>query len=457
MPMAVSPGAERARAAAINARLDGLPGFGLNMMGRIALMLTFLFANYDISVLTITLPALSTDLGLSGLDLSWPVAANLVAYGVGAYICGHIADRRGRRLGLGLTILILGIGGVLSAFSWDLVSFTVFRFITGCGMGAVLALATVYLGEFAPKGRRGRIISQIYLVQAILLIVIGFVSLPVLDLDGGWRILLGAGGLVLLVLPLLNDRALMESPRWLAEHARLDRAEKLTRAIETRMGVTPSAAEQAPPPEEVGEEATKVPLSALLRKPYAGRLAVSVIFWFAYYVAFYGLNSYMAIILEDLGVALSDAILITVITRLTGPIACILLITVIERVERRTIIILGCLAQGIGLAFLITDLGMGVFTAAMLLYTFAVGIVTPPAFTYTAEMFPTRARGTAAAIGDGVGHFGGAIAPFLILPILQSFGGTWTVIAVIACICVAAAAISAGVRTRNRALTEIAA
>ena len=62
---------------------------------------------------------------------------------------------------------------------------------------------------------------------------------------------------------------------------------------------------------------------------------------------------------------------------------------------------------------------------ANLPFTFAVGNIGPPAFTYTAEIFPTRARETAAATGDGVGHLGGAVAPFVVLPVLVSFGATW--------------------------------
>jgi MFS family permease len=66
-----------------------------------------------------------------------------------------------------------------------------------------------------------------------------------------------------------------------------------------------------------------------------------------------------------------------------------------------------------------------VLVLANLPFTFAVGNIVPPAFTSTAEIFPTRARETAAATGDGVGHLGGAVAPFVVLPVLVSFGATW--------------------------------
>jgi putative MFS transporter len=79
-----------------------------------------------------------------------------------------------------------------------------------------------------------------------------------------------------------------------------------------------------------------------------------------------------------------------------------------------------------------------------------------PAFIYTAEIFPTRARGTAAAIGDGLGHLGGAIAPVVVLPVLVGFGGAAAVWVITGLTLLSGLIVTFGVRTRNRSLTEIA-
>ncbi|GAA4170638.1 MFS transporter [Gryllotalpicola koreensis] len=443
------------RAALVNARIDALPKFGLSLAGAFALLVLFFFANYDIGVFTITIPYIETQFHLQTTDLSWPVTANLLAYAVGAYLCGHIADRFGRRRGLLVTALLLGLGGLLTSLSWNLATFTIFRFVTGAGMGAVLALATAYLGELAPKAKRGRIISTIYLVQAIVLVAVNFASLPVLQIGTGWRFLLAFGALVIFVPFAFRDKAMMESPRWLAEKGNLDEAERLVGLIEARLRV------QGPPPEippapDLNEARTELPIRELLRRPLLGRVLVVVVFWFAYYVAFYGFSSYRAIILGGLGVTVSNAIFITVLSTITGPIACIVLMLLIERMERRTIVIIGCALQVVSLILLMSGLGIVAFTAANLIYSFMVSIVTPPAFTYSAEMFPTRARGTATAIGDGMGHIGGAVAPFIVLPILASAGAGWTVIVVAIGVAIAAVSLFFGPRTKERALTEIA-
>jgi MFS family permease len=40
---------------------------------------------------------------------------NLVGYAVGAYLLGHLADRRGRLAGLRGTAVVLALGGFLTA------------------------------------------------------------------------------------------------------------------------------------------------------------------------------------------------------------------------------------------------------------------------------------------------------------------------------------------------------
>jgi putative MFS transporter len=94
-------------------------------------------------------------------------------------------------------------------------------------------------------------------------------------------------------------------------------------------------------------------------------------------------------------------------------------------------------------------------TVGSLLATMGIAYMATPAYTYTAEVFPTTARGTAASICDGLGHLGGAVAPFVILPILINAGAVAAGIAMIALLVLAAILIAFGVRTKDRSLLEI--
>ena len=108
----------RMTVAELNARIDRLPTWGLSKMVFVVVGLAYFFAFYDISAIAFTLPELSTLFHLSGNQIAYPVTANLLGYVIGAYALGTIADYLGRRQALLLTVMVLAVGGLLTAMSW---------------------------------------------------------------------------------------------------------------------------------------------------------------------------------------------------------------------------------------------------------------------------------------------------------------------------------------------------
>jgi MFS transporter, putative metabolite:H+ symporter len=144
-----------------------------------------------------------------------------------------------------------------------------------------------------------------------------------------------------------------------------------------------------------------------------------------------------------------------VLTRVAPLIVGFIVVALIERWERRTMIIIGTLVFAVGIALIISGWGDIAATIGALLATAGIVFMATPAYTYTAEVFPTKSRGTAASICDGLGHLGGAVAPFVILPILVGFGSVAAGITMIGLLIVAAILIRMGVRTKDRSLLEI--
>ena len=460
-----SPAPPSASVTTIDARIDALPRVGIGRAGAVCLFMCYFFANYDITVFSITIPSVARDFGASGASLGWPVTMNLIGFSAGAYAFGYIADRRGRRVGLFWTILVLGLGGLLGAFSWDMASFTFFRFVTGCGMGAVLALGSTYIGEMAPPAQRGRYLAKIYTAGAVFISGIGFVSLSILESlpSEGWRVLIGFGGLVLLALPMLNDRMLHESPRWLSEKGHQARAESLVARMERRAGVTPavpgdpSNGRTIPSDGQAAAQKEPLPARSLFQPPYLTRIAIILGFWFIYYIGSYSYLSYTPLIFSGLGASESTALFITVASRVVNIIVPLAMLVLIERIERRLLIHIGIGLFILGLLLLIVVPGNTTLTLiGAMVIVLGYDTIILPAYMYTSELFPTRARGTASAIGDGVGHLGGAVAPFVLLPVLTGYGGIAAVFVIVAANVLAGVIIAFGPRTKRRPLTEIA-
>lgn len=429
----------------------------------IGLVLLYFFSLYDATVFALVIPSMIREWGLQPVDFGTPAVANLLGYGIGAYVFGYTADRWGRQRGLLLTVIVLAFGGFFSAFAWDLWSFSVFRFIAGAGMGAVLAVCATYISELAPKHVRGKYLAMIIFVVTVLLLGVSFASLPVLSSfpGGGWRYLLAFGGLVIVSLFFLNRRAMIESPRWLVSAGKPERAEEVMTVLEDRAWkgqmrpeVAPESAVRSVEPQQESTEQVR-PFRELFRPPYTSRFFILLVFWFLLYLAVYGWNNYSTLILHGLGASDGDALFATVLSRASAVIVVVIVYFIIEKIERRTLILAGLALSVVGFLLLFLPIGTMSGMIGALAINAGLSFITKPAYIYSVEIFSTRVRGTSSALTDGVGHFGGAVAPFIVLPALSGLGGPAAVGILVGSLVLAGAVIRLGPRTKGRALSDL--
>jgi AAHS family 4-hydroxybenzoate transporter-like MFS transporter len=168
---------------------------------------------------------------LTHSQAGWLVSAGLVGFMVGALVHGEIADRIGRRPTLLGGLWIAGVFSLATAlFANDDHTFLTLRFLTGLGLGTLLPLATTYVTEFAPaRGRNAFVVwgaAAGWVVGAIVAALIGLFLTP----RFGWHALFWFASLSL-ILTVVAQFALPESPRYLALRARFVELAKLLSRI----------------------------------------------------------------------------------------------------------------------------------------------------------------------------------------------------------------------------------
>lgn len=452
----------RARAyALVNARLERLPNWGVGTAGFAVLGLCYLFAFYDIAVIGVALPAIAGSLHLSSGQAAIPVTTNLIGYMVGALGLGSLADRFGRRSMLAVVVAIIAVTAVATAFSWNDASLAVFRFGAGMGTGAMITLAATLIGELAPAAQRGRYLSRNAFWTTIGNVIPALLAIGLVQVNGGsgWRVLLAIPALTALLLFLFRDRLLPESPRWLAARGHAERAEKIVTAMERRTGVSPlteaeAAAALARP--AAGAEA-KLSRTALLRRPFVGRVAVVFGFWFFFYLTLYAFLAYQPTLIEHLGVGVSDTELITALGFVGAVVAAAIQPLFIDRLERKLNIVSGLAVFAVGVIVLATATNAVLITLGCFIATFGSILGMIPAYAYTAEIFPVRARASAMGMGDGLGHVGGAVQPYLVIPLLAAAGARPVIWVLAASLVVAMLFMLVAVRTTGRTLSDLSA
>jgi len=149
-------------------------------------------------------------------------ACFLIGWGVGGMIFGALGDRYGRARMLTLTILIYSAFTGLSYFSQTTLDFTIFRFLTGLGVGGVFGLAVALIAETVPPEARAQSLGLLQVLSTVGNVVAGFAKMGIdaLEKSGtlvagtGWRWMFLIGALPAMLIILTRSK-LKEPEPWL--------------------------------------------------------------------------------------------------------------------------------------------------------------------------------------------------------------------------------------------------
>jgi MFS transporter, putative metabolite:H+ symporter len=404
-----------ARARSVLARQDRIPVWSLPAIYLVIIGVGYFFTFFDIADIGFAMPAISKQYHLSSNESTFvALAIGLIGYAVGSMLIGSLSDRFGRFRLLLITIGITAIGSFLDATATGVATLTLWRFLTGVGVGADLNLVSTYLGELAPAGKRGRITTLTFLLGIIGQAVTPFVALALVpNYSYGWRLLFVIGGVIATV-GFAARFELPESPRWLALHGRVDEADTIVTRME-QTALARGATLPEPREETVSMQRDRVPFRSLLARPYLGRLAVLVAMWFFWYIGNYGFLGDAATLFSAHGKPIGSSILYLGIGAIGYPVGAIVMAVLADRVERRVLIFASTLVWLAGMIVVGTFASDAVLTAGSFLASLALGLYLQVAYTYTAESFPTRSRASGFSLSDGLGHGGGALGA-LVLP-----------------------------------------
>ena len=144
------------------------------------------------------------------------VAAALWGTVLGAGLGGIPTDKYGRKnslIGIGIMYTISALG---SAMVSDPITFAIFRFIGGMGVGASTIAAPAFISEISPANKRGRL-TALYQLNIVFGMLVAFVSnylIATFVSEDTWRWMIGVEALPAIIYTYLVTRV-PKSPRWL--------------------------------------------------------------------------------------------------------------------------------------------------------------------------------------------------------------------------------------------------
>jgi MFS transporter, SP family, arabinose:H+ symporter len=361
-----------------------------------------LLFGFDTAVIAGTTHALTDTFQLSPGALGMTVAAALWGTILGAMFAGIPGDRYGRRDSLRIMAVLYLVSAVGCALAWNWWALVFFRFVGGLGIGGSSVLGPMYIAEVAPAKWRGRLVGlfQFNVVFGILLAYLSNYLVGTFQLGSAeWRWKLGLPG-ILATFFLVMLFGIPRSPRWLVKKGRINEAREVLRITGEQNY------EQELQEIIVSIDAEHSAGDALFSRKYLLPifLAVSI----GMFNQLSGINAilyYLNDIFAYAGFSKVSSDLQAVAIGATNLVFTMLAMSLIDRIGRRTLLLIGavgtgaCLAGVAGIFFTgrHQHLLVWLLIAYIAFFAFSQGAVI---WVYLSEVFPNRVRAKGQSLGS---------------------------------------------------------
>jgi SP family arabinose:H+ symporter-like MFS transporter len=362
-----------------------------------------LLFGFDTAVIAGTTADLSRTFSLSDKELGFTVAVALIGTVIGAITASIPGDRYGRRDSLRVLAILYLISALGCGIAWSWPSLLVFRFIGGLGIGGSSVLGPMYIAEIAPARLRGRLVGlfQFNIVAGILLAyfsnyVIGQAGFGAND----WRWMLGVSGIPALLFFIMLF-GIPRSPRWLMQQSRAEEARQVL--VDIGEESVDAELEDIRQSIDVEHGHGKEPLF-MWKYRFPIFLAITI----GMFNQLSGINAilyYLNDIFARAGFSRVSGDLQAVLIGFTNLVFTILAMSIIDRVGRKTLLLIGSVGCACCLGGVAAIFFSG--THETWLVWLLVGFIASFAFSqgaviwvYLSEVFPNRVRAKGQSLGS---------------------------------------------------------
>ena len=320
----------------------------------------------------------------------------------GALIGGIPAERFGRKKTLFWVGIFFAVSAIGTAVAPNPYIFSFFRFIGGLGIGVSSVVAPTYISEISTPSTRGRL-TAMYQFNIVFGILVAFISNYLLQGVGGandWRWMLGVLAIPSIIYTLMVT-GVPESPRWLVS-VRNDLS--AAKRVLLQIG-------EEDPDKEVNNI---ISANAAVDKGNSETIfsrSYTRVLWLAFLVAFFnqlsGINFilyYAPQILSSIGLGAKESLANSIAIGGTNLVFTFVGLYLIDRLGRKTLLIIGSLGYIISLAMVAIAFKTGAspgFLMTFLLMFIAAHAIGQGAviWVFIAEIFPNKVR----ALGQSFG------------------------------------------------------
>jgi MFS family permease len=375
---------------------------------------------FDVLSSAFAAPGISKEWGVSREALGIVLSAELVGMGFGSVFLGGFADKLGRKLTILLCLVIMAIGMYMASVATGVSNLTIWRFITGIGIGGMLTATNAVTAESTSKAGRSLSMAIYVIGYPIGGVIGGFAAQLWLLPEYDWRAVFLFGAVVTAAMIPLVMMLVPESPAFYAATRPSDALAKINRSLAAFGKPLITALSEAI------ANAPKPKLTDILTNPRLRPVTLLLAFGYMFHtITFYYILKWAVKIVADYppGYAQPEAASVLTYANIGGALGGLVLGFLMKRwsIKIPTVAMLLLAVAGVTLFGLGYDSLSGWRAAAFVAMFFGNGAIVG-FYSAFALGFPAYARGIGTGFVLGIGRFGAAGSPIIAGYLFSFFG-----------------------------------
>jgi benzoate transport len=360
----------------------------------------------DVLVISYTAPVIASSWDISFKALGVVFSSGVFGMAVGALLLAPYADKIGRKKIILLSTIIISIGILLTGFSKNIYHLILLRFLSGIGIGTMLASTVSLVSEYTPNRSRDFWVSFILAGYPLGAILAGYLSNYILKYYSWEDVYIAFGLISIFFIPIIYF-FLLESVDFLLKNQpknALSRVNLILKKLDF------SKIEFLPTKINVG---SKIPVNSLFQAKY---IDSTIKLWTAFFFSFaclYFLISWIPKIVTELGLSLELGIYSGTVFNIGAFFGIVTQGYFSSKFGLKKIIslflIVTCIIMTQIQHFFGSDWMLFIFS--VLGFTIQGGFV--GLYSIAARIYPTEFRTTGVGWGIGAGRLGAVLGPLV--------------------------------------------
>ncbi len=364
---------------------------------------------FDVLSSAFAAPGITKEWGIPRSQLGIVLSAELVGMGFGSILLGSLADKIGRKITMLICLVIMAIGMYMAHAATGVTELTIWRLITGLGIGGMLAATNAVTAEVSNKSSRSLAMALYVIGYPVGGVIGGFAAQGWLLVEYDWRAVFLFGAVVTAVMIPLVVLIVPETPAFFAARRPEGALAKINKSL--RAFGKPEISALPPIPANT----VKPKVTDILSNPRLRPTTLLLAFGYMFHtLTFYYILKFAVQIVSDTGFSQPQAASTLTYANIGGAIGGALFGILLKKWDIKVPTILMCLL-GIGA---VAWFGLGhdslwQWRIAGFFTMFFLNAAIVGYYAAFARGFPAYARATGTGFVLGVGRAGAAGSPII--------------------------------------------